>query len=60
MGRGEFLKAIKAQLMSKARGRKIIQGEDRIELRESITPYRAFFRCKKRPLSPENAYYLDE
>ena len=58
MGGGEFEEAVKARLMSKARGRKIIKGT--MGSPGVDHGFRAFFRGKKGLLSPENACYLDE
>ncbi len=60
VGGGEFVEGIKAQLMSKASGRKIIRSSDGFELRESITPYRALLEGEKGLLSPKNGHFLDD
>ena len=60
VGRGEFVEVIREQLKSRARGRRIIKRGDGFELRDSITPYRAFLGGEKGLLSYKNTYYFDE
>ena len=50
---------MKTLLGFKAKGRNVIEGGERYQLREGAVHYKALFGTEKDDIAPENAYFWD-
>jgi putative transposase len=59
VGSESFVEKVKSQLGFKAKGRDVIEGVGRYQLREEAATYMTLFRAEKDDIDPENAYFWD-
>ena len=60
VGSRQFVEDTKVKLGLKAQGRKVVESNDKFELKEPIVPYNARLSPKKGLIMPVNMYYWEE
>ena len=59
VGSESFVEKVKSKLGFKAKGRGVIEGVGRYQLREEAAHYETLFRAEKDDTDPENSYFWD-
>ncbi|UCD81495.1 MAG: transposase, partial [Desulfobacterales bacterium] len=59
VGSRSFIESVKASLGFRAKGRDVIESGEGYQLRESPTPYKAFFAAENEDIGLENTHFWD-
>lgn len=58
-GEQVFIENVKALLGFRAKGRAVIEGDKRYQLREDYAPYKSLFGAEKDDIDHQNTYFRD-